>query len=296
VSGEGKRVAGGKAWDKDAVRRILTNVTYLGKVLYHGEVFDGQHEVIIDQETWDAVQRLLRDHAGVKERRDRTSGALLGGLLRCGICGQAMGHHFAVKKGRRYGSYVCQTIQKQGAAACPGSRVPLRELEGFVVEKIMAIGRDHRLVAETLKAARKQLEARTPEILAELRCHEKDREKLDRERQHLVDAVGKGKASPAILQRLGEQDLLAQSLEAQVAKLKDELAAMESKVIDEADLQAALASFTPVWEELFPAERARILQLLIERVTYDAKAGEVEIVFRPGGVRTLAANAGKETA
>jgi site-specific DNA recombinase len=157
----------------------------------------------------------------------------------------------------------------------------------------MAIGRDHRLVAETLKAARKQLEARTPEILAELRCHEKDREKLDRERRHLVDAVGKGKASPAILQRLGEQDLLAQSLEAQVAKLKDELAAMESKVIDEADLRRALSGFAPIWSELFPQEKVRILRLLIDRVTYDARAGEVEIVFRPGGVRTLAGEGGK---
>jgi site-specific DNA recombinase len=174
--------------------------------------------------------------------------------------------------------------------------VAVREIEAFIVERIKSIGKDPGLVRETIKASKKQLESRKPGILVELRRHEKDREKLDRERRHLVDAVGTGKASPAILQRLGEQDLLAQSLEAQVAKLKDELAAMESKVIDEADLQAALASFTPVWEELFPAERARILQLLIERVTYDAKAGEVEIVFRPGGVRTLAANAGKETA
>ena len=204
-----------------------------------------------------------------------------------------MGHHFAVKKGRRYGSYVCQTVQKQGATACPGSRVPVGELEAFVIEKIKDIGKDPKLGTETIKAARKLLEARKPEILAELRRHEKDREKLDRERRHLVDAVGEGKASPAILQRLGEQDLAAQSLEEQVAKLKDELAAIESKVIDEDELRAALGSFTPIWEELFPAERARILQLLIERVTYDAKAGEVEIVFRPGGVRTLADEGGK---
>ena len=30
------------------------------------------------------------------------------------------------------------------------------------------------------------------------------------------------------------------------------------------------------------------MQLLVEAVTYDAKTGDVEITFRPGGVRTLA--------
>ncbi len=42
--------------------------------------------------------------------------------------------------------------------------------------------------------------------------------------------------------------------------------------------------------------RARILHLLIEEVRYDAEAGEVAITFRPGGVRSLAREDGKETA
>ncbi len=52
----------------------------------------------------------------------------------------------------------------------------------------------------------------------------------------------------------------------------------------------------PIWRELFPAERSRILHLLIEEVRYDAEAGEVAITFRPGGVRALARDTGRETA
>ncbi len=71
----------------------------------------------------------------------------------------------------------------------------------------------------------------------------------------------------------------------------------EHRTVDyEKDLTAALASFEPVWRELFPAERARILHLLIEEVRYDADAGEVAITFRPGGVRSLAREDGRETA
>jgi site-specific DNA recombinase len=49
-----------------------------------------------------------------------------------------------------------------------------------------------------------------------------------------------------------------------------------------------LASFMPVWGQLFPREKARILRLLVERVEYHAADGSVEIVFRPGGVRVSA--------
>ena len=55
---------------------------------------------------------------------------------------------------------------------------------------------------------------------------------------------------------------------------------------------AALESFTPVWDQLFPAEQARIIQLLVEAVTYAANTGDVEITFRAGGVRTLARDEG----
>jgi hypothetical protein len=45
---------------------------------------------------------------------------------------------------------------------------------------------------------------------------------------------------------------------------------------------------TPVWDQLFLAEQARIIQVLVEAVTYDTSSGEVAITFRPGGVRKLA--------
>ena len=50
---------------------------------------------------------------------------------------------------------------------------------------------------------------------------------------------------------------------------------------------AAVDAFDPVWDELFPKEKARILQLLLAKVEYHAQDGRVEIEFRPGGVRTL---------
>ena len=86
-------------------------------------------------------------------------------------------------------------------------------------------------------------------------------------------------------------------LTAEITKARSELATLHGQVIDEEDLRQALRSFDPVWDQLFPAERKRIVQLLIEQVTFHAADGEVEITFRPGGVRMLAKESQtKETA
>jgi site-specific DNA recombinase len=172
--------------------------------------------------------------------------------------------------------------------------VPVHEIEAFVVERIKAIGRDPKLVAETLRAAQRLLKAKRPEIEAELKRVEKERKKLLEERGNLVDAVGKGKAKSSLLERLGEVEVAVARLDAEAARLQAELDALEQCTIDEEDLKHALASFTPVWDALFPAERSRIVHLLIERVTYDAAAGEVAITFRPGGVKILASQETKE--
>ncbi len=58
-------------------------------------------------------------------------------------------------------------------------------------------------VAETIKAAQRQLKARRPEIEADLRKTEKERGKLLAERANLVEAVGKGKAKSLLAHRIG---------------------------------------------------------------------------------------------
>jgi site-specific DNA recombinase len=57
--------------------------------------------------------------------------------------------------------------------------------------------------------------------------------------------------------------------------------------------------FDPVWDSLSTAERARVVQLLVEQVTYDGRDGTLSITFRPNGIKALveeaqAAEAGLE--
>lgn len=287
----------GRPFDKHAVQRLLTNPIYIGKVRYRDEVFGGQHQSIIDKQTWDAVQdRLKENGAGCRARAVGKSGAFLLGLLRC-TCGAGMTVHTARKGSRVYKSYVCLRYQKQGAAACPGSRVAVRELEGFVVERMREIGRDPRLLRETITAAKKELLERRPQLEREQRELAKNERKLAGERRNLLEAVaGNGSRSPGVFEKLGEVEVELERGTRRLGRVRAELAALRNAVVEEKDLRAALAAFDPARNELLPAEKARILRLLIEEVVYDAARDVVEITLRPSGVRVLAEGNEREIA
>jgi hypothetical protein len=55
--------------------------------------------------------------------------------------------------------------------------------------------------------------------------------------------------------------------------------------IKEPDVREALERLDPLWNELFPAEQARIVQLLVERV--DVRPGGIDIRLRTEGLTQL---------
>lgn len=53
------------------------------------------------------------------------------------------------------------------------------------------------------------------------------------------------------------------------------------------ELRAALEQFDPAWDNLVSREQERLLNLLIERIAYDAEASTIAISFRTSGIKTL---------
>ena len=62
--------------------------------------------------------------------------------------------------------------------------------------------------------------------------------------------------------------------------------------LTEDEVRVALERFDPLWDELFPAEQARILRLLVDRVTVDADGAEVRL--RLDGLASLARELGQQ--
>jgi site-specific DNA recombinase len=86
--GSGQTVTGPRPFSLYSVRWLLHNPFFIGKVSYHGQLFDGQHEPIIDGQLFNQVQQKLRQ---AKNRSRSVSPAfriyLLKGIIRCIYCG-----------------------------------------------------------------------------------------------------------------------------------------------------------------------------------------------------------------
>ena len=63
-------------------------------------------------------------------------------------------------------------------------------------------------------------------------------------------------------------------------------ATVEGADFSEAVVREALERLDPMWEELFPAEQARVVQLLVHRV--DLKADGLELQLRTQGLGQVA--------
>ena len=69
--------------------------------------------------------------------------------------------------------------------------------------------------------------------------------------------------------------------------MSSELRRLETDTVTEPDVIDALHRLDPIWDELFPGERNRIVALLVERV--DVQEDGLELRLRVDGLRSLVA-------
>ena len=137
TDGTGKATGGGLI-SRRHLYKILSNPIYLGQLSHKGQVHDGLHDPIVDQETWDRVQRLLAEHAQRSAGSRQKSDALLAGKL-FDDRGNRMSPSQAAKGERRWRYYVSQALL-QGRKHEAGSvaRAPALEIERRVSEAVHA--------------------------------------------------------------------------------------------------------------------------------------------------------------
>jgi site-specific DNA recombinase len=281
---KGKQIGGGP-FDKNLLYRLLTNVVYIGKVRYRDEVHPGEHPAILEEGLWQRVQAVL-------QRNQRTGGALvrnkhgalLKGLLRCAPCDCSMGHAYTSKRNRRYRYYVCLRAQKRGWHNCPTKAVPAGEIERHVVEQIKNIGKDPTVLAETLR----QVQNLKKKNLAELQAEERGIQRELARHNEELRKLAANPASEAKVSYLADIQERLRAAEQRATQKREEIQALERDLVDEREVEAALAAFDQLWKTLSPRDQARIIRLLVERVDYDGKEGTVAVTFRENGIKAFA--------
>jgi site-specific DNA recombinase len=72
-----------------------------------------------------------------------------------------------------------------------------------------------------------------------------------------------------------------------IAAVRREDGAAQDAVLEEGDIIEALGALEPVWDELYPAEQARIMRLMIERI--DVAPDGISVALHAAGIRSLVA-------
>jgi site-specific DNA recombinase len=261
---------GGRPFAKSRLYDLLRNVVYVGQVRYKQEVHPGEQAALVAPALWQQVQDLLsaQGRAGTPGGR-RSSGALLGGLLRCQPCGCAMTPAQAAKKGgKRYRYYVCTAAQRRGWRTCPSKALPAGAVEGFVLEQLRAFAGDavawNQALGSTLAAQHALLASKEAQARA-----------LDQELARLHAAYRQ--ASPA--QRVVLQTPRRQARE-QRATLRQEIRALQSAPGSDSDRLQTLAALASTDDGTVTAEQAQIVHRLVQRIDYDGVQGKLTLVLR----------------
>ena len=278
------RVRPGGRWHKNYIYRMLRNPVYIGKVQYKGEVYEGEHEPIIDQRLWDQVQESIEAPARVRagSSRAKTPG-LLRGLLRCGHCGGSMALTFT-GNARQYRYYACHNATQTSYTNCPLRSVSAGIIEEVVKDRLRVIFQSPEVMERTQAAVEHIRKEEQAAFEAERRPLEEELVGVRAcERQLLKNLSDED--SPFVrseLNRLGER---AAALQLKIAAVDEKVEDARARTRRATDLQREMEIFDNIWDNLFPAEQQRIVRLIISRaVLYTDR---LELTLRIRGLESV---------
>ncbi len=214
----GIRTRDGGRWGVDAVHKVLTRTTYIGRHRFNTkhwktrerkaetEVVEMAVPPIIDAAEFEAVQVLLKSRSPAMAAPRIVSGpTLLTGICFCAECGGAM--TLRTGKSGRYRYYTCCTKARQGETGCKGRTVPMEKLDSVVAEhieqRLLQPKRLEQILSSVLDRRKERAERRTTHI-AELRRRASE---ADAKLKRLYDAIENGIADvsdPMLKERVSE--------------------------------------------------------------------------------------------
>lgn len=199
---EGISAPSGKRWGKTTLHGILTNEVYTGTLVWgrqsksapnHLPVrVEGAWEPVVDRDTFDRVQSLLRERApAFLHPRRASSPYLLSGLARCGYCGKALVCQEA--KSGQFSYYICGTLLKQGAGTCQAPYLNSQKFEKLVIDKIKERILTEENLRELVKMVNEEMDAAASETRQRLETVTAEIADVHRRLGRLYDALETGR-------------------------------------------------------------------------------------------------------
>ncbi|MFA5304733.1 MAG: recombinase family protein [Candidatus Omnitrophota bacterium] len=150
---------GGMKLAAPSVQAIIKNISYTGKVRYHGQIYQGELEPIVSDEIFQKAQAILADNRRARKIAGTTKNVgLLNSILHCKDCNSTMYYIYTKKGKNKYNYYLCMNAQKRGYKSCPTRIVTAQVMENKFMEFLRQMSDDSRIEAkvwETLASEEK---------------------------------------------------------------------------------------------------------------------------------------------
>lgn len=256
-------------WTVTAVRRILSNPIYLGHTInfrtkkksYKSHsvvflpkeewvIFENTHEAIIDQDTFDTVQKLRE---GVKRRLSIDGEmSIFSGLLYCADCGAKM--YLNRHRGNEKDAFNCASYRKEKERVCTSHYIALHTVENIVLydlQRVLGMARDNE--EEFVAMLQEKNKRMTTKELADKKktCEEAERriEALDRIIESLYEDKVSGTLSEERFIKMSKKYEQEQAeLTENVKALKEELSAVQKETADINKFLRLVKKYTEITE------------------------------------------------
>lgn len=235
--------------DESLVEKRILSITNTGKVPYKDEIFDGCHEPVVSEETYNEIIRMNKMRSKTRTARHY----LLSGKIYCGHCGAKYRYQ---KWGTRTICY-CYSQQKSKPKFiknpnCKNKRIDSFEIEGAVLEQIFMMSLDEKRLEDTFSLASvseiDELQARFSKITKQI--------------ENLLNCISEGIDIVEIKDKLKilqiEREKILKELD--VAKTSNE------KIETTKNLVLSLRTF---WNLMTFEEQRLIIECLIDKIIID---------------------------
>lgn len=269
------KLRGGRAFNKTAAHTLLTNPLYIGKIKHKEEIYEGQHDAIVELSVFERVRTGLETNRLPTARQlVNKHAALLRGLVACPYCDRPMQHSMTQKRNRIYRYYLCRPERDGSRDSCQMGSMSAPMIEAAVVDEIRSVVSDetlrsavHRQVKQSLAKDKCDLQIHADQILSQ-----RDRDVAEMAR--ISNRETFERFADDRLSDLNDRTELATRQHSEAVK---RLSSWNDRNVSRDELNSILSDFDRVWEMLTPKERVQVIQFLVNRVVYDPGRGEVSI-------------------
>lgn len=299
INKEGYKTKRGNQFAVSTVKTILQNPVYIGKIRFNVRqdwskkrrknindnpvLVDGQHEPIIDVETWNKVQVILKERSK-KHNKVYDSEQPLTGILRCPVCGAGMTISRSTRK-KSDGSkvileyYSCGNWKNKGTAVCNSNSIRVEKANAYVIDKVSELVNDESILRKVVDNINKNKSTKLKPTLEQIEQVNKEIEKLNIKKDKNLELFEDGiLAKSELSTRVKAINDDIEKLKLREQELKQDVDLAEGEPVSYELVRDVMIRFKEVFLSMGTSQqRKQLIHLLISKITMN-KEREIDSI------------------